>query len=120
MSDRFPDDAVLPPVAAKPCNECPWRRDSAPGHLGPNSAEEWVEMAHGEVAIACHKTIVVEPGETTGDWAHPKMRQCAGVAIFRRNVFKEPRNEQIVTLPRDTETIFGWNDEFIAHHRGES
>jgi len=77
-------------------------------------------MAHGEAAIACHKTIVSTDENGEGDWADPKMRQCAGVAIFRSNVFKEPRNPQITTLPADHEKVFSWNNEFIEHHTRRS
>lgn len=105
---------ILPEVTKTPCNECPWRRAAWAGHLGPHTAEEWVEMAHGEGAIACHKTI---RAEVEADWSDEGLRQCAGAAQFRTNVFKSPRNTQIaVAASRDTETVFAWNDEFLDHH----
>lgn len=111
----------LPEVAAKPCVECPWRRDSTAGHLGPHSAEEWVEIAHGESAIACHITIKSNQVDDDGNasWAQPGMRQCAGAAIFRANIMKTPRHPKVAVGKADRETVFGWNDEFIKHHEGE-
>lgn len=100
------------PVATKtPCIECPWRRDSAAGHLGPHDAKTWAQAAHGESAIACHATITGE------DWTDPGMRQCAGAAIFRRNVLKLPHNPTIATSDEpDHERVFSSSREFIAHH----
>lgn len=99
-----------PKATERPCNECPWRRDSTPGHLGPHSAEEWVAAAHGEGAIACHLTI------TDSNWTDEGMRQCAGAATFRANVLKVPRNPTIAVAKVDKERVFGWNDEFMEHH----
>ena len=108
MSDqKFPD------AVPKPCVECPWRRDSTPGFIGPHTAEEWVRMAHSEIAIACHMTIQEE------SWDAPGIRQCAGAGIFRANICKSPRNPEVVVLEADRETVFGWNDEFVAHHTQE-
>lgn len=104
----------LPEATVRPCNECPWRRDSRPGHLGPYSAQEWANAAHGESPIACHETIKHEDQ----DWS--ELRQCAGMAIFRANIFKSPRHPKVARAKRDEETVFSWDDEFIAHHEGET
>jgi hypothetical protein len=105
----------LPEVTNTPCNECPWRRNSAPGHLGPYSAQTWAEMAHGEGAIACHVTITGE------SWDDPGMRQCAGAATFRTNVLKLPRNPAVATSDEpDHERIFSSSAEFISHHERKS
>lgn len=108
----------LPPPVAKPCRECPWRRDSVNGHLGPHDARNWLAQVHGETAIACHMTIKTRDENGYGDWSHPAMRQCRGAAIFRRNVGKSPRDTAVPAGPRDTETVFATNDEFINHHEG--
>lgn len=113
LGDIYEQPTNIPPAVKDPCNECPWRRDAAPGHLGPHSAMEWHRIAHGESAIACHKTIRV-----SGEWA-PGTRQCRGAAIFRENVCKNPRNPTIETGPRDMETVFATDEEFIEHHEGE-
>lgn len=104
------NETPLPEAVAKPCVECPWRRDSVPGYLGPYSAEIWTRMAHSELPIACHMTIRKE------SWESPGVRQCAGAAIFRANVCKSPRNPEVAVMPSDTDTVFAWNDEFVEHH----
>lgn len=108
-------DAVsreYPEAVKEPCNDCPWRRESLPGWLGPQTADEWCEAAHGEVAIACHQTI-----PEGGGWGD-KTRQCKGAAIFRANICKSPHNPTIETGPADRERVFSWDDEFKAHHEG--
>lgn len=102
MTREYPD------CVAEPCNECPWRRDAMPGHLGPMDAREWAQAAHGETAIACHKTL-------SGDgWEGAS--QCRGAAIFRENVCKNPRNPTITTGPEDHDQVFSSNEQFVNHH----
>lgn len=103
---------TLPPVRPTPCFDCPWRRDSAAGWLGPYTAEEWWQLAHSDQPIACHITIP-ESGEE--DWEVKGILQCAGAAIYRTNVHKSPRDPEVATLPGDLETVFGFG-EFVAHH----
>lgn len=65
-------------------------------------------MAHGETAIACHRTIKV-----SGSWEGA--RQCAGAASFRANVFKSPRDPEVADgPPRDD--VFHSNQAFLDHH----
>lgn len=119
MSEH-PQIIEIPKPTPSPCSECPWRRRSVPGFLGPHKPEEWCEIAHSDAPIACHKTVVVtDPIERTGSWTHPKLRQCRGAAIFRANVCKTPRNPNRAVGPEDKESVFASNDEFINHHRKE-
>lgn len=101
-----------PEPCAQPCAECPWRRVAAPGWLGPMDADEWLEVAHGEAAVACHMTI-----PDGGGWG-VRTLQCAGAATFRANVCKLPHNPTIATGPVDADAVFASNAEFKAHHEG--
>lgn len=105
----------LPPATAQPCSDCPWRRCSAPGWLGPHDAQTWLDAVRGEEPIACHQTIVVAEGET-GNWTHPSIRQCRGAAIFRTNIGKMPRAHDVARGPADREAIFATTFEFLEHH----
>lgn len=97
-----------PPTTATPCSECPWRKKALAGWLGPNTAKEWIRIAHGEGAIACHKTV-----RKSGDWEGAS--QCAGAAAFRANVGKRPRNPNIASgPPRDD--VFDDNHDFVDYH----
>jgi hypothetical protein len=103
----------LPPAVPKPCNDCPWRRNAAPGWLGPLTPEEWLQLAHSDQPIACHQTIQVE------DWKDDATRQCKGAAIYRANVFKSPRNPNDAehTTDPDPVSVFERDAEFVEHHK---
>lgn len=88
----------------KPCKDCPWKRNSLKGWLGEASPEDWLHTARGEGVVKCHVV---------------KNQQCAGIAIFRGNICKSPRNKSCLVLPADRETVFSWDDEFLAHHQEE-
>src|SRR6478609_9415624 len=85
----------------RPCSDCPWRRDSLPGWLGSRTADAWLKSAHGEDMTYCH--TVLGP-------------QCAGLAIYRANVCKIPRDPEALRLPKDCETVFASPNEFLDHH----
>lgn len=107
MPDNGSSDK-LPPAVPQPCVECPWRKAATAGWLGPYSAKRWLRAAHGEGAIACHRTV-----KETGSWDGAS--QCAGMASFRANVCKSPRDPAVAAgPPRDD--VFGSNQEFLSHH----
>jgi hypothetical protein len=83
-----------------PCSDCPWRRDSLNGWLGGHSAQEFVGIAKSDFPYPCHTVT---------------NQQCAGMAIFRRNIIKMPRPPALI-LEKDKETVFANQDEFLAHH----
>lgn len=85
----------------KPCGDCPWRRDALPGWLGNLTADDWLRAAHGESRIDCH-TIA-------------KM-QCAGAAIYRRNVCKRMHDPKLLVLDADRERVFSNPMEFKEYH----
>ena len=87
----------------KPCDDCPWRRKSIPGWLGGHTATDFVLMAQGEAKYMCH--------------AHPN-QQCAGMAIYRANTCKSPRDKTILRLPADKKVVFDWPTDFMEHHKG--
>lgn len=85
-----------------PCRDCPWRRTAMPGWVGSeNTPEDWVKLALSESYVECHTK-------------YP--RQCAGLAIFRANLFKRPRLPEILVLEQDKTNVFATPDEFIKHH----
>lgn len=87
-----------------PCHDCPWRRVALPGWLGGVSAAEWVARAHGESLVPCHTL---------------NGAQCAGLAIYRANVVKSPRDPSILRLPADRREVFSNPFEFVEHHYTE-
>ena len=93
----------------KPCGDCPWRRASLPGWLGILTADQWIRHAHGESLIECH--ALEGPGGAP--------LQCAGSAIYRRNVCKSPRDRAILRLEADRMRVFDSPHDFKKHHEGE-
>lgn len=87
-----------------PCSDCPWRRDSLPGWLGALKPDAWIEVAHGESRVDCH--VITN-------------QQCAGVAVYRANVCKTPRDAKLLQLPADRAKVFAWSTEFLEHHKRE-
>lgn len=84
-----------------PCSDCPWARKSLRGWLGNYTAEEWIEIVRADGFIECHTKID---------------KQCAGSAIFRSNICKSPRDPKVLTLPRNTISVFANIGEFLNHH----
>lgn len=86
----------------QPCTDCPMARDALPGWLGGATPQEYRQLAHSDAVVACH--------------VHGNV-QCAGMAIYRRNVCKrtDPPN---LTLPADRVKVFAHPGEFLAHHEG--
>ena len=86
-----------------PCSDCPWSRQALPGWLGGQSADEWIGHAHGESRVECHTLAGA---------------QCAGMAIYRANACKSPRDPEALRLPADRTLVFVTPAEFQAHHTG--
>lgn len=93
---------TAPKQHKKPCHDCPWRRASLPRWLGGFALANWLAAAHSEERILCH-TI--------------SNQQCAGMAIYRANVCKTPRDRLILTLPADRGHVFATPKEFTEHHK---
>lgn len=96
------DEAVIGKTQhKKPCSDCPWRRDALRGWLGSATPMEWVQIAHGESYVECHTLLT---------------KQCAGLAVYRANVCKSPRDPSIMRLDSDKEKVFSGPQEFLTHH----
>lgn len=87
---------------SKPCGDCPWRRRSLEGWTGSLSADDWVAIACSEDTADCHTLSGA---------------QCAGLAIFRANICKVPRDPKAFRLPRDKKDCFATPNEFLDHHK---
>lgn len=98
------DEAVATPSQhTTPCTDCPFARTALPGWLGGDTPEWWVGLAHGEGEPGCHITT---------------NQKCAGLAIYRANVCKSPRDPKALRLPADREKVFANPREFMRHHKG--
>ena len=111
----------------KPCEECPFRKRSFAGWLGPwASPEELLLVAfsdgedvsgHGHPGFVCHMTI------DSDDERNPrKEKLCAGSLICANKSHKLFRNEHVAQLAAafedDDNVMTAW--EFNEHHGSKS
>lgn len=94
-------DATTSPMQhTSPCSDCPFSRKSLNGWLGGSTVEEWLGWAHSNTFVNCHVI---------------SNQQCAGLAIYRRNVLRLPINPLLV-LEADRKKVFATPTEFTDHH----
>jgi hypothetical protein len=98
----------------KPCRECPFRRDSAPGRLGGSPAEVFIGQAHGEFWLPCHLHSAFDDPNWKNDLSK---QQCVGAATYRANMCKVPRGKHLLTAAPDRKEVFALPAEFLAHHK---
>lgn len=97
----------------KPCNECPFRKNSIKGWLGGETAQSTFDMVSHEVDFACHKTRHKEVEE---------MSRCRGFLLFTKKACKLPKyNEELKAIIEnlkkpDTSNILSI-PEFFQHHK---
>jgi hypothetical protein len=87
-----------------PCSDCPWAKKALHGWIGGTTVEKWIQVAHSDEPSECH--------------VHPN-QQCAGLAIYRANVCKKPRDPEVLVLPADRKLVFSSPVEFAEHHSME-
>lgn len=116
---RFIWTGSFGPVRKNPCGECPWRRKSVRGWLGPHTPESMIDMAHGDGPVWCH-TSIPDGAPPYEDYHVPEknspLMQCGGAARFRRHVHKVPKNPSAAVGPEDRDRVFTSNSEFLEHH----
>jgi hypothetical protein len=102
-----------------PCNQCPFRRKSAPGYLGADNPEHFIQTTLAEVHMPCHCAINYEKK----DWQtkqYPKAALCAGALTFLKNTCKLPRDavlrEAMKEIPANHAEVFSFAPQFLEHH----
>lgn len=117
----------MPKLGRKtPCNDCPYRRDSARGWLGAETDPEVFVSAAlsdfmanpADIGYPCHLAI----DYSDPDWKTtqlPDADLCAGALIMAANNYKLPRQPEraeAVRAVKQSPAVFRYADEFIAHH----
>jgi hypothetical protein len=105
----------------KMCNECPFRKKSIKGWLGPHTAEEMQTMAHSGQGFTCHKEVnaMSKDGYDDEEIAHDG-QHCVGMIRYRNKICKTSRNEEERSYQNSLKHI---DDEpvldaftFVDHH----
>ena len=97
----------------RPCPECPFRKASAPGWLGPWEPSKLLASLPYEI-FPCHRTI----GDNTDS-----LRGCAGAAIYLNNRLEISRchetaeHQQVLKDSDDADSVFSGAGEFLDHHQ---
>lgn len=106
---------------AKPCSDCPFRKDSMPGWIGTfDGADELRRAALSETPFGCH----TRGGHVTNqtDLLQP---QCVGRLVFTRKCAKRFRSPALAEMQdvavrfTNPDTVLGMK-EFEEHHGGSN
>lgn len=103
----FDEAATVATQHTGPCSDCPFSVYSINGWLGKSTPEDFIQLAHSDSLYSCH--ALVRPGR--------KELQCAGLAVFRANICKVPRDQSVLRLPQDKKMVFPTATAFLEHHR---
>lgn len=104
----------------KPCKECPYRKDSAPGWLGEASYDpvEFLKQLDLVFAHPCHKTVDWESNDTLAVLDAPP---CQGMLQFAKNACKmlqyRPYEDIRKKLKVNDSVVFATRQDFIDHHK---
>lgn len=104
----------------KPCQKCPFRKDSAPGYLGEasyNPTTFLMSMEHDP--LPCHMAVEWDDDDSNPDDLRYEL-PCIGSLQFLRNIAKLPKNSEYVELRNQVNKInpgiFQTKQQFIEHH----
>ena len=104
----------------KPCKECPFRRESMPGWLGPWGAQDIINHLQFDGVFPCHKTI--KHDKMTDD--DPSLEHCAGATIHLNNKIQRHRHPVVAKHQKELsgiaqeikDSVFQWSNEFVDYH----
>ena len=96
-----------------PCQDCPFRKSSAPGWLGPWEPDQILHEAIDREGFVCHRTVNT-----------PQLQWCAGAALMLNRTLKISRDRDYAAYQKllksnpieIQESVFGSRDEFLVHH----
>lgn len=104
----------------KMCNECPFRKKSPKGWLGPWTAEEMQSLAHSENEFICHKEVNKLSQTMNSEEIGRVGNHCVGMLRYRNNICKSSKNpkqrehQQKLKKIDDQEVIPAFG--FLEHH----
>lgn len=104
----------------KPCNECPFRKNSLPGWLGEWSSPEELFgfVITAEQSFPCHLSMTDRNGD---DKPQSDMSYCRGAVMFMKKIGKLPRNRELAKMVNSVnrEELDNILDlpGFLSHHK---
>lgn len=100
----------------EPCKECPFRRKSMPGWLGPWEPSEMLKAIR-VAPFPCHRTIKEEM--SFDDPRTKSMELCAGAALFLNNKPEKSRcveTAEYQAMLGKSDAVFASDSELVSHH----
>lgn len=79
-------------VCKVPCSECPFRKNSIKGYLGPHTIDDIKMIARTGVDFKCHKTL---------ELSEDRYRTCSGYVHYLNNTIQLSRNAEIAKLQKE-------------------
>jgi hypothetical protein len=101
-----------------PCAECPFRKISPKGWLGPWTTDGILAQAHSEAGLACHVDVNKKAGKLSAEELRAKAHVCVGSLQSANKSAKIYRNPKLNQMQKDVGTsdqilsLF----EFRGHH----
>lgn len=104
----------------KPCNQCPYRKESLPGFLGDANyqPELFLQQLDMKEMHPCH--LAIKDWENYTKEELLAANKCTGALQFMNNSLRIHRNPKIAALQKTAgknEKVFQWKSEFIEHHK---
>lgn len=109
----------------RPCRECPFRRDSAPGWIGayPTPEDLYRRAIDAEQRFPCHMAVDWDASQGEVEQQLAAAPQCAGALAHMKNCSKMPRPGSPVAYDaaeaEKRDDVFTWKGEFLKHHGSE-
>ncbi len=102
----------------KPCNDCPFRKNSFAGWLSDYTPEELHDIVMNEIKFPCHMTH-----EESINWDQGGTKEyplCAGALMYMKKNYKSPKDAKLAEVLKDIkhedcENILSV-PEFFKHH----
>ena len=90
------------------CDECPFRKKSLPGWLGPHSIDDIEKVVQSDEPFICHKSIaeMIESGIPEGD---PQLEEegehCVGMLRYRNAMCKRSRDPETAQAQTEIRSV---------------
>jgi hypothetical protein len=88
------------------CAECPFRRNAAPGWLGPWTPKQINQIAESDEDFICHKSVEALAAEGLSDIEIDTFGQhCVGMLRYRNTLAKLSRDPQVARWQRELREV---------------
>ena len=103
------------------CAECPFRKKSAPGWLGPWSVDEFEQIINSDSQFVCHDVINKMSDDNVPTSIIEDVGQhCVGLLRYRNSLCRLSRDPEVAEVQRELRSVQDEEiipaREFRTHH----